>query len=189
MDRDASRLTTIRARRRDRGVRHLGTGAGLLEAAPLCPGAGNSRASLCLDAAFHDPASHLAAALAGSAGERCARARTALFCAGSGIAIAVNWFFFIWAVNAGHVLETSLGYFMTPLVNVLFGALFLRERLTRAQLLSVLLATRRGCLSHFRFRPAALGRADALLFVWHLTVCSAKSRARRRFPGCFSRRQ
>jgi chloramphenicol-sensitive protein RarD len=66
--------------------------------------------------------------------------RTALFCAGSGIAIAINWFVFIWAVNAGHVLETSLGYFMTPLVNVLFGALFLRERLTRPQLLSVLLA-------------------------------------------------
>ncbi len=67
--------------------------------------------------------------------------RTALLCAASGLAIAVNWFFFIWAVNAGHVLETSLGYFMTPLVNVLFGALFLREKLTRAQLISVLLAT------------------------------------------------
>jgi chloramphenicol-sensitive protein RarD len=67
--------------------------------------------------------------------------RTALFCAASGVAIAVNWGIFIWAVNAGHVLETSLGYFMTPLVNVLFGAIFLRERLTRLQLLSVLLAT------------------------------------------------
>jgi len=67
--------------------------------------------------------------------------RTALFCAGSGLAIAINWFVFIWAVNAGHVLETSLGYFMTPLVNVLFGAIFLRERLSRPQLLSVLLAT------------------------------------------------
>jgi chloramphenicol-sensitive protein RarD len=66
--------------------------------------------------------------------------RTAFFCAGSGIAIAINWFVFIWAVNAGHVLETSLGYFMTPLVNVLFGAIFLRERLSRAQLFSVLLA-------------------------------------------------
>ncbi|MEO6969809.1 MAG: EamA family transporter RarD [Chthoniobacterales bacterium] len=67
--------------------------------------------------------------------------RTALFCAGSGLAIAINWFVFIWAVNADRVLETSLGYFMTPLVNVLFGAIFLRERLSRAQLLSVLLAT------------------------------------------------
>jgi chloramphenicol-sensitive protein RarD len=75
--------------------------------------------------------------------------RTALLCAGSGVAIAINWFVFIWAVNAGHVLETSLGYFMTPLVNVLFGALFLRERLTRAQLFSVLLAT--GAVSYLTF--------------------------------------
>ena len=67
--------------------------------------------------------------------------RTALLCAASGVAIAINWFVFIWAVNAGRVLETSLGYFMTPLVNVLFGALLLRERLSRAQLVSVLLAT------------------------------------------------
>ncbi|MEO7167320.1 MAG: EamA family transporter RarD [Spartobacteria bacterium] len=67
--------------------------------------------------------------------------RTALLCAGSGIAIAINWFVFIWAVNAGRVLETSLGYFMSPLVNVLFGAIFLRERLSKAQLVSVLLAT------------------------------------------------
>ena len=67
--------------------------------------------------------------------------RTALYCAASGIAIAINWFVFIWAVNAGRVLETSLGYFMSPLVNVLLGAIFLRERLTRAQLVSVLLAS------------------------------------------------
>src|SRR5712691_9559086 len=66
--------------------------------------------------------------------------RTAWFCVASGVAISINWFLFIWAVNAGHLLETSLGYFMTPLVNVLFGALFLRERLTRAQLVSVMLA-------------------------------------------------
>ena len=47
---------------------------------------------------------------------------------------------FIWAVNVGRVIETSLGYFMTPLVNVLLGATFLRERLTRWQFISVLLA-------------------------------------------------
>jgi chloramphenicol-sensitive protein RarD len=66
--------------------------------------------------------------------------RALLYCFASGLAISVNWLFFIWAVNVGRVLETSLGYFMTPLVNVLFGALFLRERLTRWQLISVLLA-------------------------------------------------
>ena len=77
--------------------------------------------------------------------------RTALLCAGSGVAIAINWFFFIWAVNAGRVLETSLGYFMTPLVNVLFGAIFLRERLTRAQVISVLLASGAVCYLTFGF--------------------------------------
>ncbi|HEY2140153.1 MAG TPA: EamA family transporter RarD [Chthoniobacterales bacterium] len=66
--------------------------------------------------------------------------RALLYCFASGLAISVNWLFFIWAVNAGRVIETSLGYFMTPLVNVLFGAMFLRERLSRWQLVSVFLA-------------------------------------------------
>ncbi len=66
--------------------------------------------------------------------------RKILFCLTSGSAIAINWFVFIWAVNSGRIIETSLGYFMTPLVNVLFGALFLRERLTRVQLAAILLA-------------------------------------------------
>ena len=66
--------------------------------------------------------------------------RALMFCFASGIAISVNWLVFIWAVNVGRVIETSLGYFMTPLVNVLFGALFLRERLTRWQFISVMLA-------------------------------------------------
>jgi chloramphenicol-sensitive protein RarD len=69
------------------------------------------------------------------------RSRRALFyCLASGLAISVNWFCFIWAVNIGRVLETSLGYFMTPLMSVLLGATFLRERLTRWQFISVLLA-------------------------------------------------
>jgi chloramphenicol-sensitive protein RarD len=66
--------------------------------------------------------------------------RILLYCLASGLALSINWLFFIWAVNVGRVIETSLGYFMTPLVNVLFGAIFLRERLTRWQLVSVLLA-------------------------------------------------
>ena len=55
----------------------------------------------------------------------------------SGLLIAFNWSLYIWAVNAGHVIETSLGYFINPLLNVVIGVLFLRERLTRWQLLSV----------------------------------------------------
>src|SRR5207244_11359789 len=62
-------------------------------------------------------------------------------CLAVGTAVTINWFLFIWAVNINRVIETSLGYFMTPLVNVLFGAFFFHERLTRLQLTSVLLAT------------------------------------------------
>ncbi len=55
----------------------------------------------------------------------------------SSIAIAFNWGLYIWAVNAGHVIETSLGYFINPLVNVLLGVLVLHERLRRIQWLAV----------------------------------------------------
>ena len=68
------------------------------------------------------------------------RRRNALFCLGSGIMVGLNWLLFIWAVNIGHVLETSLGYFMTPIVNVLFGAIILRERLSAWQFTSILIA-------------------------------------------------
>ncbi|MBV8685077.1 MAG: EamA family transporter RarD [Alphaproteobacteria bacterium] len=47
--------------------------------------------------------------------------------------IAVNWLVYIYAVVSGHVLEGSLGYFLNPLVNVLLGLFFLKERLTAAQ--------------------------------------------------------
>ena len=67
--------------------------------------------------------------------------RTVFYCLASGSAVAINWFLFIWAVNIDRVVETSLGYFMTPLVNVLFGAIFFRDRLTRWQFASVSLAT------------------------------------------------
>src|SRR5438477_5180540 len=67
--------------------------------------------------------------------------RATLYCLASGSLIGVNWFLFIWAVNIGRVIETSLGYFMTPLVSVLFGAIFLRERLTLWQSVSVSLGT------------------------------------------------
>lgn len=54
--------------------------------------------------------------------------------------VAVNWLVFIWAVNSNQVLQTSLGYFINPLVNVFLGMVVLGERLRRLQLVSVLLA-------------------------------------------------
>lgn len=55
----------------------------------------------------------------------------------AGLCIGLNWSLFIWAVNAGHVVETSLGYFINPLLSVLIGVLFLRERLNALQWVSV----------------------------------------------------
>lgn len=54
--------------------------------------------------------------------------------------LAVNWFTYIWGVNAGYIIETSLGYFINPLIYVLLGAIFLRERPRGGQLAAVGLA-------------------------------------------------
>jgi chloramphenicol-sensitive protein RarD len=59
----------------------------------------------------------------------------------SALAVSLNWLIFIWAVNSGHIVDASLGYFINPLLNVLVGALFLNERLRPAHWAAVLLAT------------------------------------------------
>ena len=51
-----------------------------------------------------------------------------------------NWLTFVWGVNNGHILDTSLGYFILPLLNVMLGVLVLKERLRSLQWLAVLLA-------------------------------------------------
>ncbi|GAB7525923.1 EamA family transporter RarD [Paraburkholderia sp. 2C] len=61
--------------------------------------------------------------------------------AASAALLSANWGTYIWAVNAGHIVEASLGYFVTPLVSVLFGLAFLGERLRPVQWLAVALAT------------------------------------------------
>jgi chloramphenicol-sensitive protein RarD len=58
----------------------------------------------------------------------------------SSVLISCNWGLYIWAVNSGHVVESSLGYFINPLVNVLLGVLLLRERLNSVQWLAVTVA-------------------------------------------------
>lgn len=59
----------------------------------------------------------------------------------AGVLLSVNWLVYVWGVNAGHIVETSLGYFINPLLSVLLGMIFLRERLRPAQWLPVGLAT------------------------------------------------
>lgn len=59
----------------------------------------------------------------------------------SGLLIAVNWLIFIWAVNNGHVVETSLGYYLNPLLNVLLAVVFLHEKPNRGQWLAIAIAS------------------------------------------------
>jgi len=58
----------------------------------------------------------------------------------SGLTISINWVVFVWAVANDHILDTSLGYFGTPLINVLLGYLILKERLNVAQVVAVTVA-------------------------------------------------
>ena len=73
-----------------------------------------------------------------SAALRSPRERLSLLA--GGVLIAINWGVFIWAVGAGRIIETSLGYYLNPIVNVLLGTLLLHERLRRAQWIAVVLA-------------------------------------------------
>merc|ERR1712001_741070 len=53
--------------------------------------------------------------------------------------IGFNWSLYIWALSNNHVMETSLGYFTTPLILIFCGVFFLKEKLTKLKALSVLL--------------------------------------------------
>ncbi len=66
--------------------------------------------------------------------------RRLLLLAGASALISLNWLVYIWGVTHGHVVETSLGYFIGPLVSVALGYGFLGERLRRGQLLAIGLA-------------------------------------------------
>jgi chloramphenicol-sensitive protein RarD len=57
------------------------------------------------------------------------------------VLIAINWLTYVWAVGQGFIIETSLGYFINPLLSVLLGVIFLRERLRPLQWLPIGLAT------------------------------------------------
>ncbi len=66
--------------------------------------------------------------------------RRALTFVATTVLISINWLLYIWSVNAGHLLEASMGYFMNPLVTILLGVAFLKEGLDRRQQVAVLLA-------------------------------------------------
>lgn len=51
----------------------------------------------------------------------------------AGVLLSINWLVYVWGVNSGFIIETSLGYFINPLISVLLGVLFLHERLRTMQ--------------------------------------------------------
>lgn len=67
-------------------------------------------------------------------------ARTFLTYSIASLLIGGNWLMYVWAVNAGHIVETSLGYFINPLLSVLLGLIILREKLRPAQWIPIILA-------------------------------------------------
>jgi chloramphenicol-sensitive protein RarD len=58
----------------------------------------------------------------------------------AGILLSINWLVYVWGVNSGFIVETSLGYFINPLISVVLGVVFLRESLRSMQWLAVGLA-------------------------------------------------
>ena len=110
----------------------MGCAADFLEAAPICPLYANA-----------DPPDHLVFVLAvvivmlRGEGPRLKAAfgnrKTLGYLSLTAALLATNWIVYIWALNNGHLVEASLGYFINPLVSVLMGVVFLRERLRPVQ--------------------------------------------------------
>ena len=86
--------------------------------------------------------------------------RSLLALLASSVLIAVNWFVYIWAIMAGEVYATSIGYYLNPLVNVLLGTLVLGEKLSRRQWIAVAIAA----------VAVALLAAGALTSLW-ISLC------------------
>ena len=58
----------------------------------------------------------------------------------AGVVLTINWLIYVWGVNSGFIVETSLGYFINPLISVLLGVFFLHEQLRPMQWIAVALA-------------------------------------------------
>lgn len=66
--------------------------------------------------------------------------RNSLLLLGASILISINWLTYIWAVNSGRIVETSIGYYTNPLMSVLLGVVVFHEHLSRGKMLSLILA-------------------------------------------------
>jgi chloramphenicol-sensitive protein RarD len=82
--------------------------------------------------------------------------RTMLALLASALLIGTNWLVYVWAISAGEVYATSIGYYLNPLLNVLLGTLLLDERLSRRQWIAVAIAA----------LAVALLAAGAIISLW-----------------------
>ena len=121
-------------------VRHLGPVSALFP-----PAAGSFRQSRSSHTAWCGPA--CSCSLGSQSAARCRALRATLAdrsvvwrLAVSATLISINWLIYVWGVTHGHVIETSLGYFIGPLVNVVLGVGLLSEKLSPAQWVAVALA-------------------------------------------------
>lgn len=112
----------------------MGCAADILEAAATCRGDGNFGEPFFVVGRFrlsfitsNRQAAHL---YAGKLKTIFSTKKTACCMVLAAITISFNWGIFIWAVEAGRIVETSMGYYIGPLMNVLFGVVFLHERLS-----------------------------------------------------------
>ncbi|CAM5594672.1 hypothetical protein LSPH24S_06706 [Lysinibacillus sphaericus] len=71
--------------------------------------------------------------------------------------ISMNWYLYIWAVTHEHLIETSLGYYINPLLSVIFGVVFFKESLSRAQWVATAIAFIRGHHINGKLWNSALG--------------------------------
>lgn len=58
----------------------------------------------------------------------------------TGLTLSVNWFIYVWAINNGYMLETSLGYYINPLLSVCLGMVVLKEHMSKLQWLAIIIA-------------------------------------------------
>ncbi len=116
------------------------------------------------------PWAFLAVLLAKQAGQVAAvlrQPKTLLILACSTAAIFINWSIYVFAVNAGHVIETSLGYYINPLMNMAAGAILFRERITREGAIAIGLAA-----IGVAIQTAALGHLPVISLGVALSFCA-----------------
>ena len=93
--------------------------------------------------------------------------------------ITVNWGIYVWAIAADRAVETALGYYINPLISVVMGAVFLGEKLSRAQMVAIGLAVLAVLILTVGNRRPALDFAGAGDLLRHLRLSRRRCRSGR----------